>query len=133
MIKKEKKPFMKRIPAWGLSLITAFISLLLIFIFAVIFELLGMSEDNDIVVYFCIGVVVALACFLICKAHPKSFWYAPIICNAVGILVAFIEPNFWITNMWIAYGIGWILSILGSLAGVLIGKRGITSGKVNAK
>jgi len=126
MSEEKKKPFMKRIPAWGLSLITAFISLFLIFIFAGIFEVLGMSEYNDIAAYFCYGVVVALACFLICKAHPKSFWYAPIVCNAVGILGAFVEPNFWITSMWIAYGIGWILSILGSLAGVLIGKRGIT-------
>jgi hypothetical protein len=126
-----KKPFIKRIPAWSLSLITAFVSLILIFIFAgiftVVFNLLGISDyvDDSIAAYFCYGVAVALACFLICKAHPTSFWYVPIICNAVSITGALVEPNFWITAMWIAYGTGWILSLIGTILGVLHAKRGL--------
>lgn len=126
-----KKPFIKRIPAWGLSLITAFASLILIFIFAgiftVILKVLGLSDylDENIAAYFCYGVVVALACYLICKAHPRSFWYVPIVCNAASITGAIIEPNFWITTMWIAYLCGWILSIIGTIAGVILAKRGI--------
>ena len=132
MVKEKKKSFLKNIPAWGLSLMTAFISLFLVFIFAGIFAaiigLLGVSKyiDNDIAAYLCYGIVVALTCFLICETHPKSFWYVPIVCNAVSILSASVEPNFWITGMWIAFGSGWILSILGTIAGVVLGKRGIT-------
>ena len=129
MIAKKRKPFLRSIPAWGLSLMVAFLSLILVFIFAGIFDLLGTSKfiDDSIAAYFLYGIVVALACFLICRIYPKTFWYVPFICNAVSIIAAIVEPNFWITSMWIAYGSGWILSTVGTIAGVLLGKRGITS------
>ena len=126
MSERKKRSFLKGIPAWGLSLMTAFLSLFLVFLFAGLFYVLGLSEDiGDFLAYLCYGVVVALASFLICKRFPRSFWYVPIVCNAVGIIAAIVEPNFWITPMWIPYSTGWILSLAGTIAGVILGKRNL--------
>ena len=122
---KKNKSFINSIPAWGLSLILAFMSMILIFALVSVFDLLGLSKyfDIDFTSYVCTGIVIAFSCFIICKTYPKSFWYVPFICNMFGILSASIEPAFWSTDMWIAFVIGWVLSILGTFAGVLMNKR----------
>ena len=43
-------------------------------------------------------LVIALGCFFIIRANPKSLWYVPLICNAISIIAAFVEPNFWQTS-----------------------------------
>ncbi len=84
MEKKAKKSRLAGIPAWALSLMTLI----------VLFILLAILEDPNspslstfqIVGYiFCI-IVITIACFIICRTHPKSVWYTPLICNAVGFI-----------------------------------------------
>ena len=122
-------------PAWASSVIVAVFSLFLPFLLAGIAGLIGMlfgivSEVmGNFIAYLCTGIVVAIMCYFICRAHPKSVWYTPVICNAItlwaGLGNYFIEgsPFF---NEALPFGTGWILSIIASLWGMRIGIRGIT-------
>jgi hypothetical protein len=47
----------------------------------------------------------------------------PVLCNIIGIFSAIIEPNFWISSLWIVICSGWALSIIASITGVLIGRK----------
>ena len=73
--------------------------------------------------YVIFDVLIAFGCFYIIKMNPKSIWYAPLISNAVGIIAAFKEPNFWITPLWIFICSGWVLSIIASLLAAKAGKQ----------
>ncbi len=128
-IKKQK---LLGLPSWGLALLTAFVSIILLILIA---SLLGpilpidknLSEDIGYIIY---GIIVAIACFFICKHNPKSVWYVPIIANIFGIFAAIVEPNFWITYLWILICGGWVLSIIASILGRVVGQRGYEISKV---
>ncbi len=124
MISKEQKLFWE-LPSWGLSLITALLSLIVLFFFAALLgSLLKNSEDvSEWVAYIIYDIIIAIACFFICRHNPKSIWYVPILCNTVGILAAIVEPNFWITFLWIVVCGGWVLSLVGAISGAIVGKR----------
>ena len=132
---KSKKIELARVPAWQLSLITAVLSFILVFLLAgfgglFLVKILDISVETkdpieDLFAYMCTGILIAIACFIICIRHPKSIWYSLIICNAFGILAAF-DPTFWSTERWIAYGIGWILSLIGAVVGISLAKRGMS-------
>jgi len=120
---KQKAVF--GIPIWGLSLITAAISLVFLFLLAALLSLIPrISEDiGELIAYASYGILIATACFFICRHNPKSIWYVPILCNTMGIISAIVEPNFWISALWIVMCSGWILSIIGAVGGALFGKR----------
>lgn len=119
---KEQKPLLG-IPSWGLSLIVAFLSLIfLIFLASLLGSILKNNENLGIgIAYIVYGILIATACFLICRNNPKSIWYVPILCNTSGIISALVEPNFWITSLWIVICGGWILSLIGAIGGSIVG------------
>ncbi len=67
-------------------------------------------------------LIIALGCFFIVRLNPKSFWYVPIVCNALLILSSLTEPNFWKGPMVIPVCGGWALSVLVSIIAALLGK-----------
>ena len=120
---KAKKTLLYNIPSGVLSIITVVISF--IFIFAIGYPLAGHYGENigGWITYLSGGILISVACFFICRTHPKSVWYTPVICNVMGILAAIIEPQFWASSMWMPYSIGWLLSVVGALGGARIGHR----------
>ena len=110
-------------PGCVLSIITVVISI--IFIFSIGYPLAGQYGENigGWITYLSGGILISVACFFICRTYPKSVWYTPIICNAIGILAAIIEPQFWVSSMWMPYSMGWLLSVFGALGGAWIGHR----------
>lgn len=122
---KEKKSLLSQIPSWGLSLITAFISLIfLLFLASLLVSIPKIGENlGEGIAYISYDILIAIACFFICRHNPKSIWYVPIICNAMGIIAAIVEPNFWISALWIVICSGWVLSLIGAISGALMGRR----------
>ena len=125
MRKKVRKSILATKPASVLSIGTAVLSLPLIFILAFITnDILGVTvEKGNLIAYSAFGILIPIACFLICKFHPKSIWYSVIVCNAMGIIAAVGEPTFWETSLWMVFVAGWILSVLGGIAGTVVGLR----------
>lgn len=121
----RKKSFLTGIPSWALALIAMVCTTILMF---VIGEGLGpliniegeLIESSPYIIY---GVIISICCFFIVRQNPKSIWYVPLICNALLIFSAIIEPNFWTTSMWIPVSGGWVLSLIASITGALVGKR----------
>ena len=123
---KEQKPLFG-IPSWGLSILTAFSTLIfLLFFTSLLISILKTSEDiSQGIGYIIYDILIAIACFFICKHDPKSVWYVPILCNTMGIISALVEPNFWISSLWIVMCGGWGLSLIGAISGAKVGKRSI--------
>ncbi len=119
------RQFLARIPSWALALITVFGATIVMF---GIGEGLGpyvkiKGEIGEEIPYIIFGIVVAVCCYFIVKKNPGSIWYVPIICNVIGIIAAIVEPNFWITPMWIPICGGLILSIITSIIGAWKGRK----------
>ena len=121
--KKQKSLF--GIPSWGLSLLTALLSLIILIFLASLLSSIPKIGENlgEGIAYISYDIIIAIACFFICRHNPKSIWYVPIICNTIGVISAIVEPNFWITSLWIVMCGGWILSLIGAISGALIGRR----------
>ena len=73
-------------------------------------------------------MVIVGASFFICRAHPKSIWFTPFICNALGVIVgvsgALDDPDFrTFSSFWIVVGGCLLLSIAGSTIGARIGRH----------
>jgi hypothetical protein len=121
---KAKKSRLAGIPAWAFSLITLFVPL-------VLFELFEHSQlpkpvDTDLI--FIIGYViyVTAACFLICRTHPKSVWYTPLICN--GFLIVFAMYTTDPTELIVMISI-FVLSVIAAIVGARIGRLRINLAK----
>lgn len=112
---KEKKSFLSGTPSWVLSIITVVLSFIFLFLLA--------YTVGEVIAYISYDIVIVIACFFICRENPNSVWYVPIICNTIGVISAIVEPNFWITSLWIVMCGGWILSLIGAISGALIGRR----------
>ncbi|MDX8340895.1 hypothetical protein SLH46_16980 [Draconibacterium sp. IB214405] len=138
MGRKKQKPILSGVPAWALSLITALVSPFLLVVMGGISSILapnGTSSKLIEILFLSIyPILIAVACFFICKRHPESVWYTPIICNALLIFPVFLDPNFWKLSFWTAeYWTGppslWIfhtaflLAVIGAIAGAAVGKR----------
>ena len=123
--KKQKSSL--GIPSWILALLTVFISFLFLFFLAsIIGSVLKLDENiSEGIAYILYDIIIATACFFICRRDPKSIWYLPILCNIMGIISAIVEPNFWITSLWIFICGGWALSLIGAISGAMVGKRSI--------
>jgi hypothetical protein len=128
MKKKVTRPPLAGIPAWALSLLTLFASIGFIIILQ-IFHLLDYSAI-EIVAVILYAVFIIVACYFICRTHPKSIWYTPVICNAGGILVAILYPY---TNpepsILIFMGSVFILAVIGAFVGARKGRRLIDQSK----
>jgi hypothetical protein len=120
----KKKSFLSGIPSWGLAALAVVASFIVVFGIGEIGE--GMKIKNDAVEaipYIIFGIFIAVCCFFIVRQNPKSIWYVPLICNAVGIIAAIIEPTFWVTSLWMLICGGWVLSLIASFFGARVGRR----------
>ena len=124
MKKETKKSRLAGIPAWGLSLMVFFAS---VGLFA-----LPSPEFVDANIFGLIIYVILLpaACFIICKTHPKSIWFTPLICNAFIIfsLIGVSSSNPELTFL-ILLSACIVLSVIGAFVGARIGQRIINQGK----
>ena len=116
---KEKESYLHVYPAWAWALVTFFISIILLFIMD---NQRGFFEVIANILYI---ILIAIACFYICKAHPESVWYTPIICNILAFVSLFVfiftdlntisELIFWLSS----FGV----SVIGAIVGATIGRR----------
>ena len=82
-------------------------------------------------------IFVTIACFFICRTHPKSVWYTPLICNTVGIIGLIANLTLTIalldygttSSEWIILVSGFVLSVTGAIVGARIGRRRINQAK----
>jgi len=121
---KVKTSFLYGIQPWALSLMTAFIGMLLLFLLAgLLADVAKLGDNGELVAYICYDILIAISCFFICRKSPESLWYVPILSNTVGIISAIIEPFFWITPLWILFSSGWVLSVIGAIIGAVLGRQ----------
>ena len=129
LVKNEspgKKPYLWGIPSWGLALLTMFLAFVGLMVAGDILTSIFKTSESDIgdlVFYILYNLIIAGGCFYICRHNPRSIWYVPLLCNIIGIMSAIIEPNFWISSLWIVMCSGWVLSIIASLIGARLGSR----------
>lgn len=129
MEKREKKSFLARIPAVGLSLLTFFASLILATLFDRITPTeLAVFSTTEIIPMIIYVMVIVGASFFICKTHPKSLWFTPLMCNALGIIIgifgALDDPSFRTNfSFWIVLGACLLLSVIGSIIGARVGSQ----------
>jgi hypothetical protein len=124
----NKKSFLSGIPPWGLAGIALVVPILFTVIIFILGDLLKMNErfNEDIadsIFYVILDLFIAACCFFIVRQNPKTIWYVPVLCNAVGIWSAIDEPNFWISSLWMFICGGWVLSIIASITGYYCGRR----------
>ena len=121
----ENRSFLYGLPSWAQSILWVIVSTLILFgLGEGVGNILKINEDvAGAIPYIIFDVLIAVGCFYIVKWNPKSIWYVPLICNVIGIIAAIIEPNFWITSLWILIGIGWVLSLVAAIIGARIARR----------
>lgn len=120
-----KHKYLFGLPSWVLSITAAILSFIVLSIFAgVLNSVIGIDKNiSEGISYIIYGLIIALACFLICRNDPKSIWYVPLLSNVGGIIAAIVEPGFWVTPLWIYISSSWILSLIGSIFGTIAGKH----------
>lgn len=125
MTTKEQKSLFG-LPTWGLSLLTSFSALIfLILLSSLLVSILNNEDVGGWIAYITYDILIAAACFFICRQNPKSIWYVPILCNMTGIISAIVEPNFWMTSLWMVMCGGWVLSLIAAISGAIVGKNSI--------
>jgi hypothetical protein len=123
----EQHSFLETIPSWALAVYTLIGATIILF---VVGESIQRFERVGYIAYILNDLVLATGCFFIIRTNPKSLWYVLLICNAVSIIAAFVEPTFWRTSLWIPNCAGWALMIIVAIVARRIGKR--TASKVEA-
>jgi FtsH-binding integral membrane protein len=122
----KRKSFLTGVPSWGLALLTMFLAFVVLMvvgdILSAIFKI-PESDIGDLVFYILYNLIIAGGCFYICWQNPKSVWYVPVLCNIIGIISAIIEPNFWISSLWVVICSGWLLSLISSITGAQFGRK----------
>ena len=125
MAKRSIKARLAEIPAWALSLIAAFASWIFLFL---LFDETGSRNLSSLFLFtvtFLLITFLTVACFVISRAHPKSFWYSPLICNAFIISSIIFDIPFWTRSLtvWIMLGIGIVGSLIAAIIGARTGRR----------
>ena len=117
------KSRLDKIPAGALILATVFISF--IFYFLLDDETSSYSTLYLIIIAILFAIFNTVACFLICRAHPDSVWFTPIICSSHILSSYFFAWPFWtrLLWIWIILGSGVVLMVIGSIVGARIGRR----------
>lgn len=127
---KDRKTHLTGIPSWVLALLTVLVAFIFLMVAGDIIAGIFRIRENDafeLLLYILYNLIIAGGCFYICKKDPKSIWYVPLLCNIAGIISAIIEPDFWISSIWIVICSGWILSITASIYGVQTHKKNLIS------
>jgi len=131
----QPKTIKRTLASLGLCLLTAILSLIILFTVAHFLawagSVLGIGSEyepyGEAFAYIVYGVFITAACFHICKRNPASLWYGPILCNAMGISSAIVEPTFWVTSLWMFICGGWVLSIIAAISGTKRGRQSQTT------
>jgi hypothetical protein len=122
----KKKSFLSGIPSWGLAGIALVAPVLFTVLLLFLGDLFRINEETgDPFFYILFDLFIAACCFFVVRQDPRSIWYVPVICNAVGIFSAIVEPNFWISSLWMFICGGWVLSVIASVIGYFIGRRSV--------
>jgi hypothetical protein len=128
MEKEAKKSGLARVPAWVSSLIILTVGVILLI-------LLNDPSSSSLSTTQTLGwigyaILVTIACFFICKAHPKSVWYTPVICNAMGIMALISNISYAIVLLIAGRDVGisstdwyFIVGILLSASAAILGAR----------
>jgi len=127
---KKKKLFLAGVPSYALAIITligAFIVLFGVGTWVSHSTIISEKIDQGIT-YVIFDVLIATGCYFIVRQNPRSIWYVPLICNALGIISAIVEPTFWVTSFWMLIIGGWVLSLIASFLGMWVGRRAATNG-----
>ena len=106
-------------PAWALSIIANLLSWIFLML---LFDETGQNNYSVFylfIISFLLVLFLTFACFMICRVHTKSIWYAPLICNIHLISSLIFEIPFWTRSLmvWIMLGIAILSSILGAMVG----------------
>ena len=126
MSTKKKKPFLSGIPSWALAALSFIAAFILFFVLGDVGGMMNIdAKIGEPILYIIYGLFIAVCCFFIVRQDPKTIWYVPILCNAIGIYAAIDEPNFWISSLWMFICGGWVLSIIASVIGYYIGRRSV--------
>ena len=85
---------------------------------------IGLGEGIDGVLAFVFwGLANFVLCFFMVRKYPKSAWVLWFPCNLLIFVAAVIEPNFWITDMWKGYAGILLLSIVGTVLGIVLKRK----------
>jgi hypothetical protein len=123
----KSDPFKAGMASLGLAFAVLF-STTLLFGFAVGESITVGKGIVGFMVFYLIAYYIALAvsCFIIVKKNPGSFWFVPLVCNAVTIIGLITDPSFWGDSRLIfVFGSALVISIIGSIIGALVGRRRI--------
>lgn len=124
MKNKAKKSRLFEISAWAWSLMTFLATIgLWVLLDYIPFPGYISTEIGGVIIYV---VFLTVACFLICRTHPKSVWYTPLICNALVIFIVIMDPDIWARIIMIGMI---VLSVAGAIVGARIGRSRINQGK----
>lgn len=124
MKNKAKKSRLFEISAWAWSLMTFLATIgLWVLLDYIPFPGYISTEIGGVIIYV---VFLTVACFLICRTHPKSVWYTPLICNALVIFLVIMDPDIWARIIMIGMI---VLSVAGAIVGARIGRSRINQGK----
>lgn len=126
---KKNRSFLYNIPSYAQAILWVFASTIVLFgLGEGVSKLIKINEDiGGSLAYIIFDVLIAVGCFYIVRWNPKSIWYVVLICNAVGIIAAIIEPTFWHTTLWMLICGGWVLSVIASIIGALVGRKAATN------
>ncbi|MBL7105474.1 MAG: hypothetical protein ISS18_14190 [Bacteroidales bacterium] len=123
MEKKVKKSRLAGIPAWALSLMTL---VALIILLSILEDPKNPGYSTIQIIGYTFGVIlITVACFIICRTHPKSVWYTPVICNAVGIMaiIMYVFTDLSTLSELIHWVSSCVISVIGAVIGAKIGRR----------
>ncbi|MFH1161538.1 MAG: hypothetical protein V1733_11415 [bacterium] len=129
---KEKRSFLSDIPSWVLAILTVIVATVVLFgLGEGVSQFINIDESiGGALAYSLYDVLIAIGCYFIVKQNPRSIWYVPLICNAVGIIAAIVEPTFWATSLWMLICGGWVLSLVASFIGVKVRRRANNRSKI---
>ncbi len=122
-----KKSLKEGVKSSVFALLTTFLAFVVSWIageiICAVFQINEESETALVIFIMLINLINAVACFFICRKYHKSFWYVPVLCNVMGIIIAITEQDIWKGSLWIVLCSGWLLSLAAALAGSYSGKN----------
>jgi hypothetical protein len=107
------------------ALLTAIIAFILLFLLGYgLTAIKAISVDTaEIMAYIIYILFIGISCYFICRKYPTSIFIVPVIANIMGIISSIVEPNFWVSAMWVLIVGGWVFSIITSIAGYIVKSR----------
>jgi len=118
--RKNEKLFWRSSPVLALyALLGGFVVL-----FAIPEDWVNVEAETSMALLFLTwGAVNAICCFFIVRQNPKSIWYVPLIIDVFITYAAITETDSWGSIILISLCGAWLLSIIASIIGALMGRR----------